>query len=129
MIATGLSRKIWWKRCLQIGFSVTSFLFEPKMSRKEIFQQLESWGEPEVRRKLENGELGGADSPYQNEVLEWLKVQSDSRSEARLNENLWISRQSLRNRTWAMIIAIVAIIYSARSQLIELFSYVASLVH
>lgn len=129
MITTGLSRQIWRTGGLQIGFSVTSFLFDPKMSRKEIFQQLESWGEPEVRRKLANGELGGVDSPYQNEVLEWLKLQSDSRSEARSEENLSISRQGLRNRTWAIIIAIVAIIYSARSQLIELFSYVASLVH
>lgn len=92
------------------------------MSRKEIRQQLEAWGEPKVRQMLADGHrlLGEVDSPYQNEIVLWLSDKTEDRSERRAKESISISRKALHMSTLAVVIAAVAIII-ANKEIISTF--------
>jgi len=84
-----------------------------------LTNDLENLGEPEVRRRLA---LGGFGNPgCQNYVFteEWLRSKElereavlNARREAREEESLSISRKALRISYAAIIIAIMAILFS-----------------
>ena len=92
------------------------------MSRKEIRQQLEAWGEAKVRQMLADGDpfLGAVDSPYQNEVVLWLSEKTEDRAERRADESMSISRKALRISTLATIIATIAILL-ANKEIVSAF--------
>ena len=95
------------------------------MSRKEIRQQLEEWGEAKVKQMLADGHpfFGQVDSPYQTEVLLWLAEITEARLEARAEESLAISRKSLRNSELATRIAISAITLSIIMAILEIIKW------
>ena len=93
----------------------------------DVFSKCENLGEAKVREmritnQFHSLEWAGVDA--------WLKLkesEAKDRADKRSEESLSISRKALRNSTWAAIIAIIAIIFSARSKLIELLRYVFGL--
>lgn len=63
------------------------------MSRKEIRQMLEEWGEPKVRQMLADGHpfFGDVDSSYHKEVLLWLEEKDEASLAARSDEVISIA--------------------------------------
>ncbi|WP_231495554.1 hypothetical protein [Hylemonella gracilis] len=84
---------------------------------------LEKSGEAEVRAAIARGDPW-VSGMYRESAEQWLQAKADSRSEAREDESLRIARQAARWSMWATVIALLAVIISARELVGELVHFV-----
>ena len=93
------------------------------MGNDSLIAELEKLTLVEVRRKLSSGIWGQVDSPLYTKVFAWVKLETESRSEARAEESIAIARNALGNSRRATVIAILAALLSAVMAILKVIEW------